>query len=43
VHERREEQDHVAALVHDGRMAEGAADFAGKLVLDGLLGWVVPL
>jgi hypothetical protein len=24
-------------------MAERAADFARKLVLDGLLGWVVPL
>ena len=23
-------------------MAEGAAHFAGKLVLDGLFGWVVP-
>lgn len=42
VHERGEEQDHVAALVHDGRVAEGAAHFAGKLVLNGLFGWIVP-
>jgi hypothetical protein len=42
VYERREEQDHVAALVHDGGMAERAADFAGELVLDGFLGRVVP-
>ena len=43
VHKRGEEQDHVAALVHDGGVAERAADLAGKLVLDGLLGRVVPL
>jgi len=38
----REQQNHVAALVHDGRVAERAADLARKLVLDGLLRWVVP-
>jgi hypothetical protein len=37
-----EEQDHVAAFVHYGRVAEGAADFARELVLDGFGGWVVP-
>lgn len=31
-----EEQDHVSTLVHDGTVAEGAADLAGKLVLDRL-------
>jgi hypothetical protein len=29
-----EEEDHVAPLVHDGAVAEGAAHFAGQLVLD---------
>jgi hypothetical protein len=42
MHQRREEEDHVAALVHDGGVAEGAADFAGELVLDRLAGGVVP-
>jgi len=37
-----EQQNHVAALVHNGRVAERAADLARKLVLDGLLRWVVP-
>lgn len=32
----REEQDHVAAFVHDGAVAELAANLAWKLVLDGL-------
>jgi len=41
--ERGEEEDHVAALVHDGAVAEGAADFAGQLVLGGFRGRVVPL
>ena len=41
--ERREEQNHVAALIHDGAVAEGAADLAGQLVLGGFGGWVVPL
>jgi hypothetical protein len=41
--ERREEQDHVPALVHDGAVAERAADLAGQLVLGGLGGRVVPL
>jgi hypothetical protein len=40
--ERREEQDHVTALVHDRAMAERAADLAGQLVLGGLCRWVVP-
>jgi hypothetical protein len=43
VDERGEQQDHVAALVHDGRVAEGAAHFAGQLVLDGFFRRVVPL
>lgn len=38
-----EEQDHVSTLVHDGTVTEGAADLAGKLVLDRLLARVVPL
>lgn len=42
VHERGEEQDHVAAFVHDGRVAEGTAHFARQLVLDGFRRWVVP-
>jgi hypothetical protein len=29
-----EEEDHVAPFVHDGAVAEGAAHFAGQLVLD---------
>jgi hypothetical protein len=41
--ERREEKDHVAALVHDGTVAEGAADFAGEFVFGGLGRRVVPL
>lgn len=41
--ERREEQDHVAALVHDGAVAERAADLAGQLVFGGFGGRVVPL
>lgn len=43
VDERGEEQDHVAALVHDGAVAVRAAHFAGQLVLDALRGGVVPL
>jgi len=39
----REQQNHVAALVHDGAVAEGAAHLAGQLVLDALVGRVVPL
>jgi hypothetical protein len=42
VNERREEQDHVAALVHDGAVAVRAAHFTGQLMLDALLGGVVP-
>jgi hypothetical protein len=38
----REEEDHVTALVHDGGAAEGAGDFAGQLVLDALLGRLIP-
>ena len=41
--ERGEEQDHVAALIHDGAVAERAADLARKLVLGGLGRRVVPL
>jgi hypothetical protein len=41
--ERREEQDHVAALVHDRAVAERAADLARQLVLGRLGRWVVPL
>lgn len=37
-----EEQDHIATLVHDGAVAIVAADLAGKLVLDGLVGGIVP-
>jgi hypothetical protein len=32
-----EKEDHVAAFVHDRGAAEGAGDFTGKLVLDGVL------
>lgn len=39
----REEQDHVPALVHNWAVAVVAADLARKLVLDRLVGWVVPL
>jgi hypothetical protein len=41
--ERREEQDHVPALVHDGAVAERTADLARQLVLGGFGGRVVPL
>jgi hypothetical protein len=37
-----EEQDHVAALVHDGRSAVCTAHFARQLVPGGLLLAVVP-
>jgi len=40
--QRREEQDHVAALVHDGRPAVVAFDFAREFVLGGLGTAVVP-
>lgn len=43
VDQTREQQNHVAALVHDGAVAEGAAYLAGQLVLDALVGRVVPL
>lgn len=43
VNQAGEEQDHVSTLVHDGTVAEGAANLAGKLVLNGLLARVVPL
>ena len=42
VDERGEEQDHVAALVHDGRAAVSAGDLAGELVLAGFLAGLVP-
>lgn len=38
-----EEQDHVAALVKNGRVAVVAANLAGEFVLDGLATGVVPL
>lgn len=38
-----EQQNHVAALIHDRAVAVAAADLAGKLVLDALVGRVVPL
>lgn len=34
VNQAGEEQDHVSTLVHDGTVAVGAANLAGKLVLD---------
>jgi len=43
VNERRKEENHVAALIHDRAVAEGAADLAGEFVLDALVGRVVPL
>jgi len=43
VNQAGEEQDHVSALVHDGTVAVGAANLAGKLVLDRLGAGVVPL
>jgi len=39
----REQEDHVASLIHNGGMAERAADLARQLVLDGLLGRIIPL
>jgi hypothetical protein len=41
--QRREDEQHIAPFVHDGRMAEVAAHFAGQLVLERLVGRVVPL
>jgi hypothetical protein len=41
--QRREQQNHVPALVHNGAVAERAADLAGQLVLGWFGGWVVPL
>lgn len=43
VHKTWEQQNHVPSLVHYGRMAERAADFARQLVLDGLVCRIVPL
>lgn len=37
-----EQEDHVAAFVHDGGSAVGAADLAGQLVDAGFLGALVP-
>ena len=39
---RRKQEDHVATLVHDRSTAEGAGDFAGKVVRDVFGGGVVP-
>ena len=41
--ERREEQDHVATLVHDGAVAERAADLARQLVFGRFGGRIIPL
>ena len=38
----RKQQNHIPALIQNGRVAEVAADFAGELVLDGFVGGVVP-
>jgi len=38
-----EHQDHVPPLIHDRAVAEVAADLAGKLMLDALVGGIVPL
>lgn len=40
--QRREEKNHVATLIHDRCVAEGAADFAGKLVCNRFGGRVIP-
>ena len=40
--QRREKQNHIPALIHDGRMAERATHFARQLVLDGFGARVVP-
>jgi hypothetical protein len=37
-----EEEDHVAAFVHDRGAAEGTGDFTGERVLDRFLGGLVP-
>ena len=42
MYERGEEQDHVAALVHDGRAAVGAGHFAGEFVHAGFFAGLVP-
>jgi hypothetical protein len=43
VHQAGEEKNHIASLIHDRTVAVRAADFAWELVLDALVGWVVPL
>ena len=43
VDQAREQEDHVSALVHDGAVTKAAANLAWKLVLDRLVGRVVPL
>ena len=37
-----EEEDHVAAFVHDGGAAVGAGDLAGEVVRDVFVRWVIP-
>lgn len=37
-----EEQDHIPPFVHDRAVTERTPDLAGKLVLDALVGRVVP-
>jgi hypothetical protein len=43
VDERRKQQNHVATLIHYRAVTIRAADLARELVLDGLLGRIVPL
>jgi len=43
VNQAREEQDHVPSLIHDWAVAVVATNFARKLVLNRLVGRVVPL
>lgn len=43
VDQAREQQNHVPPLIHDRAVAVRAADLARQLVLDALVGRVVPL
>ena len=38
-----EQQNHVPPLIHDRAVAVRAPDLTRQLVLDALVGWVVPL
>lgn len=42
VNQGRKKKDHIATFVHDRRMAVRAANLAGKLVFDGLVGGIIP-